>query len=43
VRESNVEARALYAAMGFVGLGTRRDYYSEPVENAVVVSLDPLP
>jgi ribosomal-protein-alanine N-acetyltransferase len=43
VRESNVEARALYAALGFVGLGTRRDYYSEPVENAVVLSLDPLP
>ena len=43
VRESNVEARALYADMGFAGLGMRRDYYDEPVENAVVLSLEPLP
>ncbi|MCG6925454.1 MAG: ribosomal protein S18-alanine N-acetyltransferase [Acidobacteria bacterium] len=43
VREGNVEARALYAEMGFSRLGMRRAYYSEPVENAVVLTLDPLP
>jgi ribosomal-protein-alanine N-acetyltransferase len=43
VRESNVEAQALYADMGFTRLGLRRAYYSEPVENAVVLALDPLP
>ena len=43
VRESNVEARALYAEMGFARLGLRRAYYNEPVESAVVLILDPLP
>jgi ribosomal-protein-alanine N-acetyltransferase len=43
VRESNVEARALYAEAGFSTLGLRRAYYNEPVENAVVLTLDPLP
>jgi ribosomal-protein-alanine N-acetyltransferase len=43
VRESNAPARALYANMGFVHLGLRRDYYTEPLENAVVLALDPLP
>ncbi len=43
VRESNVEARALYADTGFATLGRRRAYYREPVEDAVVLILDPLP
>lgn len=43
VREGNVEARALYAEMGFSTLGLRRDYYQEPVENAVVLVLEALP
>jgi ribosomal-protein-alanine N-acetyltransferase len=43
VRESNASARALYADLGFVHLGVRRDYYTEPVENAVVLARDPLP
>jgi [ribosomal protein S18]-alanine N-acetyltransferase len=43
VREGNTEARALYAEMGFRILGRRRDYYREPVENAVVLVLEALP
>ena len=43
VLEGNAEARALYADLGFVRLGIRRDYYAEPLENAVVLALDPLP
>ena len=34
---------ALYAGMGFARLGLRRAYYNEPVESAVVLTLDPLP
>jgi ribosomal-protein-alanine acetyltransferase len=43
VRDGNAEARALYADMGFVRLGLRRDYYREPVEDAVVLGLEPVP
>ena len=43
VREGNAEARALYTDMGFVRLGIRRGYYSEPLEDAVVLALEPLP
>ena len=43
VRESNVEARALYSALGFTRLGIRRDYYPEPREDAEILALDPLP
>ena len=43
VREGNVEARALYAEMGFRVLGMRSAYYQEPVEDAVVLVLEALP
>jgi [ribosomal protein S18]-alanine N-acetyltransferase len=39
VRESNHAARALYRKTGFVELGQRKDYYSNPSENAVVYRL----
>jgi ribosomal-protein-alanine N-acetyltransferase len=42
VREGNAGARALYACMGFRGLGTRRDYYRDPLEDAVVLAKEPL-
>jgi ribosomal-protein-alanine N-acetyltransferase len=42
VRQGNSEARALYAGMGFAHLGTRRDYYSEPVEDAEVLCKEPV-
>lgn len=37
VRESNQKARGLYRARGFIEAGTRRNFYEEPRENAVVM------
>lgn len=38
VRAGNVAARALYASCGFVLAGRRRDYYSEPREDALLLA-----
>ena len=38
VRESNVGARALYQAAGFVEIGLRKGYYAQNNEAAVVMS-----
>lgn len=38
VRESNSPARAYYKKYGFVENGVRKNYYSHPVENAVLMS-----
>jgi ribosomal-protein-alanine N-acetyltransferase len=35
VRESNEAARRLYLKLGFVVLGRRRDYYRDPLEDAL--------
>jgi ribosomal-protein-alanine N-acetyltransferase len=37
VRRSNGEARRLYERFGFSVAGTRRNYYSQPVEDALVL------
>jgi ribosomal-protein-alanine N-acetyltransferase len=37
VRRSNHAARRLYESLGFSDLGTRRNYYSHPTEDAVVM------
>jgi ribosomal-protein-alanine N-acetyltransferase len=37
VRAGNAPALALYESMGFLRSGVRRDYYSEPVEDAVLL------
>ena len=37
VRESNVAARNLYKSYGFRELGNRKNYYSDPKEDAVVM------
>jgi len=37
VRRSNTEAQRLYERFGFVMAGLRRDYYSQPIEDAVVL------
>jgi [ribosomal protein S18]-alanine N-acetyltransferase len=37
VRPSNHSARRLYARLGFVQVGQRRNYYQEPVEDALVL------
>lgn len=37
VRESNTAARALYASLGFVPVGLRKNYYKNPTEHAIVM------
>ena len=39
VRSSNAAARALYETFGFVRLGTRPNFYSNPQEDAEIYSL----
>jgi ribosomal-protein-alanine N-acetyltransferase len=39
VRISNAGARALYERLGFRLLSVRKDYYSQPVEDALVLGL----
>jgi [ribosomal protein S18]-alanine N-acetyltransferase len=36
VRESNVAARGLYRKLGFEETGRRKNYYSSPVEDAIL-------
>lgn len=38
VRESNEKARSLYSKFGFIKVGERKDYYSDPKENAVLMT-----
>jgi ribosomal-protein-alanine N-acetyltransferase len=40
VRASNTPARALYEGFGFVLAGVRRDYYTNPSEDALVLWLE---
>jgi ribosomal-protein-alanine N-acetyltransferase len=37
VREGNVAARQLYEKEGFTEIGRRREYYSAPLEDAIVL------
>ncbi len=37
VRQSNIAARKLYHSLGFEAAGVRQDYYSQPVESAIVM------
>lgn len=39
VRAGNAGARALYDKLGFKPIGLRKEYYTNPVEDAVVMSL----
>ena len=43
VRRSNDAARRLYERLGFVAAGVRRAYYSNPVEDALVLWREHLP
>ena len=38
VRESNQPARGLYKSLGFEENGIRKNFYEQPVENAVLMS-----
>ena len=40
VRASNLVAQKLYSRLGFVGSSLRRDYYDQPVEDAVLMTLE---
>ncbi len=40
VRESNEVARGLYVKSGFRVVGVRKQYYTEPVEDAIVMRLN---
>ena len=42
VRATNEAARTLYQRMGFVQISTRPKYYTNPVEDAVLMEMDPL-
>jgi len=37
VRQSNYAARKLYHSLGFEAIAVRKDYYSSPVESAIVM------
>lgn len=39
VRESNQGARALYEKIGFEEVGSRKNYYSDPAEDAILYKL----
>ena len=43
VRASNTGARRLYERLGFRLAGTRRNYYSQPVEDALILWRDDVP
>ncbi len=38
VRESNAPAISLYSKFGFIKVGERKDYYTEPKENAILMT-----
>ncbi len=38
VRESNENAISLYSKFGFIKVGERKNYYSDPAENAVLMT-----
>ena len=40
VRESNTAAQALYRSAGFSSVGTRKNYYINPIEDAVLMNLE---
>jgi ribosomal-protein-alanine N-acetyltransferase len=39
LRASNEAARLLYEKRGFVFIGSRKDYYNKPVEDAILMQL----
>lgn len=43
VRPSNTRARTMYARLGFVERGIRKQYYSDTGENAIIMWKDQLP
>ena len=42
VRASNEPAQCLYRQLGFASISTRRSYYTNPIEDALLMEMDPL-
>lgn len=42
VREGNIPAINLYSSLGFEKVGTRPNYYSNPTENAILMTRKPV-
>ena len=40
VRDSNLAARGLYRSLGFIEMNRRVSYYTDPIEDAVLMRLD---
>ena len=40
VRESNISAIQLYRKLGFIEIGRRKNYYNNPIENALIMHLN---
>jgi len=40
VRVSNMPARSLYRKLGFEPIGLRKEYYTNPIEDALVLGLN---
>jgi len=40
VRAGNIAAKTLYAKFGFNQISTRKDYYTSPTEDAIIMALD---
>lgn len=40
VRSSNVAAQKLYSSLGFTGKSLRRNYYDDPLEDALIMTLE---
>ncbi len=40
VRRSNIAAKNLYESYGFVSLGERKNYYHNPTEDALIMTLE---
>lgn len=40
VRENNIPAIRLYESFGFKNIGIRKNYYSDPTENAILMKKD---
>ena len=40
LRASNETARLLYEKRGFISVGTRKNYYDEPVEDAILMQFE---
>jgi ribosomal-protein-alanine N-acetyltransferase len=43
VRPNNTKAQKLYEKFGFKPIGRRKEYYKNPIEDAIIMHLNPIP